>query len=108
MPRDPLPSVGSDFDGGFSAQLASALAINPAIHDGAIMVQRQRIGDPYRILGWSYRLRAPLPKGSVTGLNRGSAFNSCLATSSLSGVDAVYLVSQGRMTCFVNGSEAWK
>ena len=105
MPRDPSPALGGDFDENFSSELMSALQTNPAIHDGAVMLHRRHVGAAYRIHGWSYRLRAPLPKGSKCRINRGSAYNSCLATSAVSGVDVVYLISGGMMTCFASGEE---
>lgn len=105
MPRDPSPPLGGDFDENFAGELMSALEINPAVHDGAIMLHRRQKGAPYRIYGWSYRLRAPLPKGSISRTNRGSAYNSCLATSAVSGVDVVYLISGGMIACFASGEE---
>jgi hypothetical protein len=49
---------------------------------------------PYYIVGWSYRLFPP--QGACEAEpNRGSAFNSCLAMSSVETVDRVYLISKG-------------
>jgi hypothetical protein len=105
MPRDPAPSTGQIFDSRFPDHLQISLALNPALHDGAIVLRRDDIRSGYRIEGWSYRLIAPLALDHRGAANRGSAYNSCLATSMLGGVDAVYLLSRGCLTQFVNGNE---
>lgn len=105
MPRFPSPPVGDLFDDGFPGHLRAALALNPAIHDGAIIVRRIDISSQYRIDGWSYRLIAPFSAHDRGSTNRGSAYNSCLAASAVDGVDATYLLSRGRLTQFVGGSE---
>jgi hypothetical protein len=93
MPRTPSPSVGQLFDEDFAAVLATAIRLNPAVHDGAIMIGRADCYSPYIISGWSFRLFA----GSAISLieaNRGSAFNSCIAMSTVTGVDGLYLISK--------------
>jgi hypothetical protein len=105
MPRDPSPPLGRDFDEGFTEELMAAVTINPAVHDGAVMLHRRGPGEPYRVRGWSYRLLAPSLTNDATGTNRGSAFNSCLATSAVSGIDAVYLIARGVITCFAAGKQ---
>jgi hypothetical protein len=91
MLRSPEPQTGQPLDELFADHLASALVLNPAVHDGAIMLGRENKSSPYRIAGWSYRLFPPsLVRGTVP--NRGSAFNSCLDMSSVSGVDRLYLI----------------
>jgi hypothetical protein len=102
MPRFPEASIGMILDENFQAILARSLAMNPAIHDGAIMIGRSGEGEDYRIVGWSYRLFPP--EGNCrTEPNRGSAFNSCLAMSRVESVDRVYLVSKGVAMRFENG-----
>lgn len=105
MSRDPMPARGATFGGDFPDQLRSALALNPAVHDGAILLRRLHPAAPYIIDGWSYRLMAPRPENLQGATNRGSAYNSCLATSSRSGVDAVVLQTRGRMMLFMNGAD---
>jgi hypothetical protein len=80
------------FDGGFPEVFRRAIERNPAIHDGAVMVGRERIGESYKIAGWSFRL---FPDRELAGApaNRGSAFNSALAMSCTPTVDATYWIS---------------
>jgi hypothetical protein len=102
MTRQPTPHTGSRFDQGFPGDLERALAENPAVEDGAIMVGRISSTEKYRIVGWSFRLFPPsaLVKGPV---NRGSAFNSCLAMSNVPTVDRVYLISGNGSFSFRHG-----
>jgi hypothetical protein len=93
MPRDPVPPVGVPFEDGFAATLANATLLNPAVHDGAIMIGRVDPAAPYVVSGWSFRLYAKPPASSV-GTNRGSAFNSCIAMSLVAGIDGIYLISK--------------
>ncbi len=92
MPRCPVPATGMLLDVSFPCTLEKAVAENPAVHDGAVMVGRRDRSDPYRVAGWSFRL-FPAPAGGETEDNRGSAFNSCLAMSLVPDVDRLYLVS---------------
>ena len=103
MARRPYPSCGMPFDHDFSAVLARALAQNPAVHDGAIMIGRPNISERFRITGWSYRLY-PEAIGGPTDVNRGSAFNSCLAMSAVPGIDRLYLTSSTITVRFVAGT----
>jgi hypothetical protein len=105
MPRDPAPTVGSPFDERFASVLADATRLNPAVHDGAIMIGRTGAGSPYLISGWSFRLFAKAKILSIE-TNRGSAFNSCLAMSMVDGVDALYLISKVGVECCVHGKSA--
>lgn len=105
MPRDPAPPTGARFDDTFATHLKAAIAINPAIHDGAVLLRRRDVLTSYCIEGWSYRLMAPTSKECRPAPNKGSAYNSCLATSSQAGVDAVYLLSRGLLTVFIDGFE---
>jgi hypothetical protein len=100
MLRVPSPPVGVPFDESFAAILESATRLNPAVHDGAIMIGRAYPDSPYMISGWSFRLFA---KGGTPLIeaNRGSAFNSCVSMSMAAGVDALYLISKvGIERCF--------
>lgn len=102
MPRDPTPPVGQALDERFAVALAEMLRLNPAIHDGAIMIGRRTPGAAYKVTGWSYRL---FPPGDVasTIVNRGSAFHSSLAMSRVLGIDRVYLASRGSLFRFTSG-----
>jgi hypothetical protein len=92
MLRDPSPAVGVGWDRAFRNVLTTALALNPSIHDGAVMVGRRTVEASYRILGWSFRLFPP-ESAYMAQPNKGSAFNSCLAMSNVAHVDCVYLRS---------------
>lgn len=103
MPRDPQPPTGLAFDDGFPALMERALAENPAIHDGAVMIGRSKSGEEYRVSGWSHRLFPPSILSSRTS-NKGSAFNSCLAMSAVRGVDQLYLIGREALFVFKHGS----
>ena len=103
MLRSPEPQTGQPLDTSFADHLASALALNPAVHDGAVMLGREDVSGLYRISGWSYRLfPADAAGGKVT--NRGSAFNSCLDMSIVSRVDRLYLITRDGICRFEKGS----
>ncbi|MCE2891173.1 MAG: hypothetical protein ACK5BF_08085 [Hyphomonadaceae bacterium] len=103
MSREPQPDTGTEFGLNFLDVYARALALNAAVHDGAIMVGRCNPAEPYSIKGWSYRLFPPAST-QITETNRGSAFNSCLEMSKVPSVDTTYLVSEGRLHRFIKGS----
>jgi hypothetical protein len=101
MLRDPAPPVGQEVTVRFVDIIRQAIALNEAIHDGAIMATR--ISESRIIIsGWSYRLFPPDPYG-WRPTNRGSAFNSCFAMSVIEGVERVYLHSKGLSWCFQAG-----
>jgi hypothetical protein len=108
MPRLPNPPAGMIVDEGFPLVVAHMLTSNPALHDGAIMIGRRESGLAYRVEGWSYRLFPP--QGACDAEpNRGSAFNSSLAMSSVETVDRVYLISKGGVFRFKKSTaeEVW-
>lgn len=103
MPRSPIPNVGMLFDESFPEMLKAAIGLNPAIHDGAVMIGRTSSAEAYRIRGWSFRLFPP--DIAISGEpNRGAAYNSCLAMSAIAGVDKLYLVSGNVVRCFFAGN----
>lgn len=102
MLRRPDPQTGMVLDISFVDYYAAALALNPAVHDGAVMVGRRTKNDPYVVMGWSYRLFPPSMQLDDVP-NRGSAFNSCVAMSMVPEVDCLYLVTGGAGFCFVRG-----
>lgn len=102
MPRDPIPNLGAQLNQFFHQHVREAIQMNQAVHDGAIMIGRRNKDSEYQITGWSFRLFAPI-FSSVSEVNRGSAYNSCLAISCVDGVDSVYLHSSGRLHFFENG-----
>lgn len=102
MLRIPEPQHGMALDESFRQVLENALGVNPAIHDGAVMIGRLRSGQPYRVHGWSFRLFPPPGLGQDQP-NRGSAFNSCFAMSLQAGIDRLYMVTRGKVVRFVRG-----
>lgn len=95
----PEPPVNCAFDAHFAGVRASALQLNPAVHDGAVMVGRENAAEDYRIVGWSHRMFPP--EGSRKGgANKGTAYNSCLAMSQIASVDMLYLQSRGQRVVF--------
>jgi hypothetical protein len=103
MPRDPHPSTGFRIGADFGVRLAEAWKLNEAVHDGAVLTLREDLHTPYLAAGWSFRLGPP-PASTPAALNRGSAYNSALAMSVVSGVDAVFLKSGEILTVFVDGA----
>jgi|5_EtaG_2_1085323.scaffolds.fasta_scaffold89270_1 hypothetical protein len=102
MPRDPLPALGLPLNENFPTELAKAISLNDAVHDGAVMFGRTSQNEHYRLQGWSFRLFPP--KTETHFNNMGSAFNSCIAMSAVKGVDAVYLINRQGRFCFQNAS----
>lgn len=102
MPRAPEPATNMAFDIKFSEIWGHALAANRAVHDGAILIGRDKGADTYRVIGWSYRLFPP-PGPVPAEPNRGSAFNSCLAMSNVEAIDRIYLVSKEGVFKFKQG-----
>jgi hypothetical protein len=102
MLRSPLPHAGQPLDASFSSSFASAISLNPTVHDGAVMFQREDALSVYRVSSWSYRLFPPDGRGRTLA-NRGSAFNSCLAMSEVQGIDRLYIVNLDYAFRFENG-----
>lgn len=105
MLRDPHPDTGTRWGDHFIDAYFTALQVNPAVHDGAVGIGRIDFMAPYTVRAWSLRL-FPSPSGTIAEANRGSAFNSCLAMSSVAGIDRLYLVTAGQLVCFETG--AWR
>jgi hypothetical protein len=103
MPRRPLPPADIPFNEKFLEAYREAITLNPAIHDGAVLVGRRLPKDPYEIVGWSYRLFPP-PTDRETTPNKGAAFNSAVAMSTIESVDSVYLLSAGKIIRFRRGA----
>jgi hypothetical protein len=102
MPRDPSPAIGARLGPGFISSYRAALLRNPAVHDGAVLLGRPSLKEPYRVTAWSMRLYPP-PVAQLTEFNRGSAFNSCLEMSCVREVDCMYLVTVGHLIRFEEG-----
>lgn len=105
MPRNPSPRLGMEFNREFGREIVNAWRENAATHDGAIMLGRHHPDDKYTIQGWSYRLFPPSRKVTAP-INRGSAFNSCLAMSLSPRVDRLYLATRDGIFQFISGVSA--
>lgn len=101
MKRDPLPPIGQTLAAEFADGWKQAVALNPAVHDGAVMTAPSAAGD-FVVVGWSYRLFAPQAE-VAEHKNRGSAFNSCLTMSVRNDVAGLYLVTRGECWRFSDG-----
>ena len=102
MPREPLPDVGESVNQRLEQLMRNAIALNPAIHDGAVLCGRSFPKSPYQIMGWSYRLFPPSGK-TIVQSNKGSAYNSSCAMSLVDKVDKVYCWSAEEAWYFENG-----
>jgi hypothetical protein len=102
MLRIPAPPIGALLDAAFPRSYRDALLVNPETHDGAILAARNMPSGIYAVTGWSYRLYPPNAAGP-SAPNRGSAFHSCLAMSTLREVDGVVLFARGERLVFVRG-----
>jgi hypothetical protein len=102
MVRIPRPETGIQVDDSLAKVLNSAVNLNDAIHDGAVMIGRISEDGVYKITGWSFRLY-PSSLGGFFEPNRGSAFNSCLAMSCVKRVDALYMLSSDVILSFKSG-----
>jgi hypothetical protein len=101
MLRTPAPEVGMAYDDSFERMYRNAVALNPSVHDGAILIGRGGGMAGYRIRGWSYRLFSPSRTNSTA--NKGSAWNSCLAMSMDEDVEAMVLASGDDLIGLANG-----
>jgi hypothetical protein len=107
MKRQPIPPSGFVLSRDFPERFGQALAINPAVHDGAVAFARSGLSDPYKCTGWSYLIcaRAYL---DTADCNRGAAYNSAMFLSASPGIDCVALFSAAELEVFVNGKRAVK
>lgn len=109
MPIDPLPAIGLECSQHLPELIARAYQRNPAIHDGACMIEIRQCdtgkrGIPEFILrGWSYRLYPPASLHAREA-NRGSAYNSAVDFSLVHGVECVYLFGDAQFECFDKGN----
>jgi hypothetical protein len=102
MPREPIPEVGQRFSATFAHDYENALAVNPSIHDGAILFQRKLHDESYQLSAWSMRIvsrHTPL----FSEPNLGSAHNSTLSLSMAAAIDACCILSQTKAVFFVDG-----
>lgn len=105
MPRDPIPDLNWKLGGALKDRLNAAFEFNASIHDGALVFSRDNNQSIHTAACWSCRL---LPKKNIgtanhAKVNKGVAWNSCLAMSNQDGVDFVVLYSQSNFTLFNRG-----
>ncbi|MBO9429594.1 hypothetical protein [Sulfitobacter sp. R18_1] len=105
MPRDPAPEIGQQFGKALVQDLEDALKVNSSIHDGAILFQRSRQDEVYYLSAWSMRIVSQ-HKPVFSEPNMGSAYNSTLALSMSTTVDACCILSPEKVVFFVDGQAA--
>ena len=97
-----MPNVGQRFGKDFAQDLKAAFRLNPSIHDGAILFQRGQEDVEYYLSAWSMRIVSQhTPFFSEPNL--GSAYNSTLALSMATAVDACCVLSSTKVVFFVDG-----
>lgn len=102
MPREPKSERNIPLNNNLSKIYFSALIKNPAIKDGAILIQLDR--DTPIIRGFSYRLFPP-PSKTPQLENKGSGYNSSLDFSVVKRVICVYFINKNGVIKFRNGKE---
>lgn len=103
MKRVPMPELGAPFDSKLINTLFEAFALNPSIHDGAIIFTRNSQRDPYILSAWSMRIVSKnMPHFPEPNL--GSAYNSALSLSMAESVDMCCIISPDRTTFFQDGT----
>ena len=103
MKRQPDVGVGFPFDIDFPERFLEALAINEAVHDGAVAFGRPNASVKYACVGWSYLIGCSHQVVNADA-NRGAAYNSAISLSLSKGVDCVSLFSKSDLEIFVQGS----
>lgn len=103
MNRFPVPKTGSPFNVNFDAVLTEAYALNPSIHDGAIVFVRTSPSDDYRLAAWSMRIVSRATPREAEP-NHGSAYNSALSLSASPAIDLCSVVSRDGLRLFKSGA----
>lgn len=100
MLRHPIPKINIPINNNLEEIYFSAIKNNPAIEDGAILIQ---INNGIPILrGFSYRIYPP-PLNVQQLKNMGSGYNSSLDFSGVKRVVCVYFINKYRIKKIVNG-----
>lgn len=102
MMRRPIPKINIPLNNNLSKIYFSAVKKNPAIKDGAILIQLDH--DTPILRGFSYRLFPP-PLKTRRLVNTGSGYNSSLDFSSVKRVICVYFINRNGVKKFTNGKE---
>ena len=102
MLREPKSKCNIPLNNNLSKIYFSALKENPAIKDGAILIQLDR--DTPILRGFSYRL-FPQPLRAFRLKNMGSGYNSSLDFSVVKRVMWVYLINKNGVKKFTKGKE---
>jgi len=100
MPIEPNPDINIPIND-FMKIYLDAIKTNPAIHDGAVMVQ---IDEEPIIRGWCYRLYPP-SFYTLKRKNKGSGYNSSLQYSGVDRVNVVYFTNKIEAVKFIKGNE---
>ncbi|MEM5855709.1 MAG: hypothetical protein QW472_05350 [Candidatus Aenigmatarchaeota archaeon] len=101
MPINPQPPINIEIRD-FIRIYKEAIKINPAIHDGAVMV---KLSQKIPILtGWCFRLYPP-PLATRRKINRGSGYNTILDFSCVENVEVTYFANTHELIKFKKGKE---
>ena len=103
MLRHPIPERGFPFEADFPHRLHDAWALNPSIHDGAILFVRDPHTPEYTLDGWSMRI-VSAAQSLHAEANRGSAYNSAVSLSMNSSVDLCCIYGEDSLETFVDGT----
>ena len=100
MPRHPHPKINISLNNNLVEIYFSAIKKNPAVEDGAILIQVDN--GILMLRGSSYRIYPP-PLNIPRLKNMGSGYNSSLDFSGIKGVICVYYINKDEVKKFING-----
>lgn len=100
MPRHPYPKINVSLNNNLVEIYFSVIKKNPAVEDGAILIQVDN-GIPM-LRGLSYRIYPP-PLNIPRLKNMGSGYNSSLDFSGIKRVVCVYYINKDEVKKFING-----
>jgi len=100
MPRHPHPKINISLNNNLVEIYFSAIKKNPAIEDGAILIQENKGIQILR--GFSFRIYPP-PLDVPRLKNMGSGYNSSLDFSGIKQVVCVYFINKHGVKKFING-----
>lgn len=104
MIRYPKPklNISINKNNKFLKIYSSALKINPAIRDGAILIQTTSNSNVLKLKNFSVRLY-PVPCKFPRERNKGSGYNSAFDFSCIKRVECVYYGNKDGLIKFING-----
>ncbi|MEK7190077.1 MAG: hypothetical protein AAB666_03835 [Patescibacteria group bacterium] len=100
MPRNPNPKINILLNNDLTKIYFSAIKKNPAIEDGAVLIQAEN--GALILRGFSYRIYPP-PLNVSRLKNMGSGYNSSFDFSNIEGVVCVYFINKHGAKKIING-----